>query len=1309
MKKATKKILAFLLCLIMFLPVIPALPALASVSLIDGTFEQYADGEVPNAAAQNWLTWFDYYGGKTVVEAGVSHDGSKALKVTGDGGAGYNVFNLIKPNTTYIFSAWGRTVSGGAASAPVGFKYNSVDNIDEFNNYLTFGAEWEQKSFEFTTPANLFSAEIYVWLNSGVSYIDDVELIEVESGGGEEPEYDKVYLNPALEDFFLIWRTNGVDSHQTDLDIDILKSAKYLVVEFNPAIDHNGFSYILQSSLAWDPFNPSDTGITVNGGAVTVDLTAADDWANIKGNATGIKIFMIDNWWSGDITANYVNSYLLIPKETGGGGGPSFEVQKNSLIINGSFAGGLAPWFVWNPASGLSAGDGYNGSNALLIPADQEGAGQDLAPLKTNTTYYLSCRAKVDGGTGTNAVDAGIQYNNAGTAGNNAYKTVSFGRTDTAYTVKSTFFTTDPAITNTPSAFMYKPASHNMAFYLDEMVLYEAIQKEALPAKLTYAFGEPLDLTGMIIHVYNAAAGDFDKVNVTNGNAAASGYSATAPGEQTVLVTYANTYTAPITVTVNEPAAASAVTISQINGVAAPRTNSAAVTAVTETSQFTGTVTWSPAPAGGKFEEGVSYTAYISLTAKSGYTFDGVAENFFTVAGAENAANPADSGAVTAVFPATKEVKNFTVAGTKILDPDGEEFLMKGVNINGPGWAFSRDTLQDVSLMLDTWLFNSVRLCASKGWLWAQSYNSDLDAIIEAFTSRGIVVMLEMHDWTGYWPADQAVWTESPGQPWGSYRPSIAEMVEWWEDKAERFGGNPYVWFNIMNEPSSSGSSSEAQKWFDIHKLAIDAIRAKGAENIIVLDEYQWGQGGGYYSGPAGWDSAIIRKGPELDALYGNLVYSLHIYDAWRDGAQRFENYFNDAAARDLCVIIGEFGVAENQVGQHNAVMHMYNAVIPRDIGRLYWAWDDGGLPLTTSGGGRGWSITPNDGSKPANLTWVGELVWADTHGTLTAPVPGYDLGLPLLLNGDFESGMSGWADWGNVSVVNGASYNGSRALRVGAGSGGGTGQGLDIKPNTTYRFEAWGYGSADIGIKYNIGPTSYEFHNFLIFRENVWENKFITFTTPAVCTGATLFIWKDGGFADAFYADDLKLSAVEIEELTLKTPPAKLTYQLGDSLDLSGLVLKVDYTARDSDELVYRAVKDEIQYESGAPVTGTGYNEDGFVWSVSGFDSSAPGTKTVTVTYNNISVTFEVTIEAVFEQAAFACAVKTLTASVGVQQTIAYSYSGPESGRPTFASSNPGICAVDGDGVLTPIKAGMAIVTVRCGAVTVTIVVTVK
>ena len=77
------------------------------------------------------------------------------------------------------------------------------------------------------------------------------------------------------------------------------------------------------------------------------------------------------------------------------------------------------------------------------------------------------------------------------------------------------------------------------------------------------------------------------------------------------------------------------------------------VTAITEGKQFTGTVTWSPEVS--TFAASTVYTATITLTPKAGYKLDGVAANFFTVAGATSVSNGANSGVVTTVFPATKE------------------------------------------------------------------------------------------------------------------------------------------------------------------------------------------------------------------------------------------------------------------------------------------------------------------------------------------------------------------------------------------------------------------------------------------------------------------------------------------------------------------------------------------------------------------------------------------------------------------------------------------------------------------------------
>lgn len=97
-------------------------------------------------------------------------------------------------------------------------------------------------------------------------------------------------------------------------------------------------------------------------------------------------------------------------------------------------------------------------------------------------------------------------------------------------------------------------------------------------------------------------------------------------------------------VTVTEPA---------IGGVTAPVVGETPVTAITEGKQFTGTVTWSPEVS--TFAASTVYTATITLTPKAGYKLDGVAANFFTVAGATSVSNGANSGVVTAVFPATKE------------------------------------------------------------------------------------------------------------------------------------------------------------------------------------------------------------------------------------------------------------------------------------------------------------------------------------------------------------------------------------------------------------------------------------------------------------------------------------------------------------------------------------------------------------------------------------------------------------------------------------------------------------------------------
>lgn len=123
---------------------------------------------------------------------------------------------------------------------------------------------------------------------------------------------------------------------------------------------------------------------------------------------------------------------------------------------------------------------------------------------------------------------------------------------------------------------------------------------------------------------------------------------------------------------------ATVIDLASITGVTAPVPGATPVTTVTETAQYTGTVTWSPAHAA--FKAGKDYTATITLAAKDGYTFAGVGANFFTVPGA-TAINAAGAGTVAAAFPTTK-VTTAVQFSAALSDTDVTSIPL-GANITG--------------------------------------------------------------------------------------------------------------------------------------------------------------------------------------------------------------------------------------------------------------------------------------------------------------------------------------------------------------------------------------------------------------------------------------------------------------------------------------------------------------------------------------------------------------------------------------------------------------------------------------------------
>ena len=108
------------------------------------------------------------------------------------------------------------------------------------------------------------------------------------------------------------------------------------------------------------------------------------------------------------------------------------------------------------------------------------------------------------------------------------------------------------------------------------------------------------------------------------------------------------------------------ISISIISGVTPPAYGETPVAEIAVTAQYSGTVTWNPAHV--TFQAVTQYTAEITLEPNPGFTFAGVAADFFTVAGATSVSNGQHNGIVTAVFPETQVAPPVAVSENDIPD-----------------------------------------------------------------------------------------------------------------------------------------------------------------------------------------------------------------------------------------------------------------------------------------------------------------------------------------------------------------------------------------------------------------------------------------------------------------------------------------------------------------------------------------------------------------------------------------------------------------------------------------------------------------
>ncbi len=243
--------------------------------------------------------------------------------------------------------------------------------------------------------------------------------------------------------------------------------------------------------------------------------------------------------------------------------------------------------------------------------------------------------------------------------------------------------------------------------------------------------------------------------------------------------------------------------------------------------------------------------------------------------------------------------KTVKVSGNRLVDPDGGEVWLQGLNAGGlETLPFGDQMVKSTVVGIDEWKANCVRLPVNETmWFGKSPYQSDggegyrktVDKIVRLAANRGAYVALDLH----------------------RFRAPKREHVEFWKDAAARYRNHPAVVFDLFNEPhgiswkvwrdggwvGEQGKHDESAFLSDAEKkrnqgfesvgmqALVDAVRSTGAKNVVIASGLFWA------NDLTGIESEAIKKGEKpsyrlSDPTGNGIMYSWHTYH-WHKGWKR--------------------------------------------------------------------------------------------------------------------------------------------------------------------------------------------------------------------------------------------------------------------------------------------------------------------------------------------------------------------------------------------------------------------------------------
>lgn len=272
---------------------------------------------------------------------------------------------------------------------------------------------------------------------------------------------------------------------------------------------------------------------------------------------------------------------------------------------------------------------------------------------------------------------------------------------------------------------------------------------------------------------------------------------------------------------------------------------------------------------------------------------------------------PRGEGDVMVPDPAQIALPTPTVLPHRGVNLAGGEFGTAIPGVEGRDYKFPTTAEVDyfVAKGMNTFRigFKWERLQAQAYGSFDATYLSRIDDLVAYISKKGATVILNPHNFARYY-----------GVTVGSTTVPNAVFADFWKKMADRYGKNPRVVFNLVNEPSEMPT----EQWVGAANAAISAIRSTGSTNLLHVPGNGWTGAHSWYQSYYGTPNATAMKAIVDPA--DNMMFEVHQYlDAsaggkndvcmsTTEGRKRLEPFVRWLRENGKKGFVGEFAGGDN-------------------------------------------------------------------------------------------------------------------------------------------------------------------------------------------------------------------------------------------------------------------------------------------------------------------------------------------------------------------------------------------------------------